>query len=140
MRQLAARLRYVRVVCGDWTRVLTRGALSAPGTVGVFLDPPHSEETGRDMRIYNVDSGDVAHAVREWAIANGDNPRFRIVLAGYEGEHDMPPSWRVYAWKAGTAYQTSRNNGRNQINRHRERLWFSPHCLDIAPKLFAESG
>ena len=40
MYQLAERLRGVRVVCGDWARVVTNGALSHGATVGVFLTRP----------------------------------------------------------------------------------------------------
>jgi hypothetical protein len=133
LNQLAARLRYVRVCCGDWQRVVTPGALSHGREVGIFLDPPYSTDV-RDPNCYNTDKehGDVSAAVREWAIANGDNPRYRIVLAGYDGEHVMPSSWRVIEWTAGAAYQTAnsaRNGGGNQENRHKERLWVSPHCL-----------
>jgi len=91
MRVLANRLRRVRVCCGDWQRVVTTGALSYGETVGVFLDPPYAAEVGRDMSLYNHES-DVSAAVREWAIANGGNPRYKIALCGYEGEHDLPKS------------------------------------------------
>jgi hypothetical protein len=129
MHQLAARLRRVRVVCGDWSRIVTNGALSHGSTVGVFLDPPYSNVAERDSTLYSVDSLSVAHDVREWCIANGDNPRYRIVLAGYENEHaaHMPDGWRMVAWKTNGGY--SNNNKAGNVNRHKERLWFSPHCL-----------
>lgn len=136
MNRLATRLRNVRVVCGDWSRVVTRGATSHGATVGVFLDPPYSAEAGREPNLYAVDSTTIAHDVRRWAIEHGDDPRMRIVLAGYDGEHDMPASWRVLAWKAGMSYQTSRRTSANAENRHRERLWFSPHCLSQSTMLF----
>ena len=59
------------------------------------------------------------------------NPRYRIVLCGYEGEHDLP-GWRVYRYSASAAYQTTNGGGANAENRHRECLWFSPHCVDNA--------
>ncbi len=138
MRQLAARLRSVRVVCGDWARVVTLGALSYGATVGVFLDPPYSAAADRDETLYSTDDLNVAHAVRAWCLANGDNPRYRIVLAGYEDEHapHMPQTWRMVAWKANASFQSSRATGKNQENRHKERLWLSPHCLRPAPSLF----
>ena len=142
MRQLAARLRHVRVVCGDWQRVVTTGALSYGATVGVFLDPPYSAEADRDATLYSVDDLSIAHDVREWCLANGDNPRYRIVLAGYEDEHavHMPRAWRMVAWKSSAAYNTAQQaangTGKNQENRHKERLWLSPHCLRPAPTLF----
>jgi len=55
---------------------------------------------------------------------NENNPRLRIALCGYEGEHDLP-GWDCVAWSAGGGHG---NRAGNQ-NRHRERIWFSPHCL-----------
>lgn len=128
MNDLADRLRGVRVCCGDWQRVVTNGALSYGSTVGVFLDPPYAASTGRDMGCYNHET-EVSAAVREWAIANGDNPRYKIALCGYEGEHAMPKSWLKINWTAGASYKSS--NGDLTGNRHLERVWFSPHCLDL---------
>lgn len=42
----------------------------------------------------------------------------------------MPETWRVHAYSAGAAYQTATSSGGNAANRHGERLWVSPHCLD----------
>ena len=71
------------------------------------------------------------HDVREWAIANGDNPLLRIALCGYDGEHKtIPDSWTEVAWKAHGGYAMQNNsNNRGRENKHRERIWFSPHCL-----------
>jgi hypothetical protein len=126
MLALADRLRRVRVCCGDWQRVITNGALNYGATVGVFLDPPYAAGVGRDVTLYNHET-DVSGAVREWAIANGDNPRYRIALCGYEGEHTMPASWTVYSWKAGRSYGTATSQNSNPA---RERIWFSPGCVD----------
>ncbi len=138
MHALAARLRTVRVCCGDWSRVVTRGALNYGGTVGIFLDPPYSDKSERTSNLYAVDDLHVAHVVREWCIANGDNARYRIVLAGYAEEHaDMPTTWRRMAWKANMSYGSSQSAGsRNDVNRRKEMLWFSPHCLNAQPLLF----
>ena len=73
--------------CGDWSRVVTSGALSFGSTVGVFLDPPYLGDV-RTADLYAVDDHSIANEVREWCLANGDNPRFRIILAGYLPEHD----------------------------------------------------
>jgi hypothetical protein len=79
----------------------------------------------------------VAHAVREWAIAHGENPKLRIALCGYEGEHAMPSDWSCLAWKANGGHGNA-SNGRGRANATRERIWFSPHCLPAAhPELFA---
>ena len=95
---LANRLRRVRVCCGDWTRILGPAPTTCIGTTGVFLDPPYAVDDRAE--VYNYDSRDVAHAVREWAVANGDNPELRIVLCGYDGEHTMPRRWSEVRWKA----------------------------------------
>jgi len=140
MLSLAARLRNVRVCCGDWSRVVTNGALNYGATVGIFLDPPYSDKAERTSNLYATDDLDVAHDVRAWCIANGDNPRYRIVLAGYADEHDaeMPPTWRRMDWKANRSYGSSKSAGSlNDLNRHKEMLWYSPHCLDSKPQLFA---
>lgn len=130
IRRLADRLRAVRVCCGDWARVCTKAPTFNHGDTGVFLDPPYSFEAGRDMGCYAVDSGTVAHAVREWAVENGSNPLMRIVLCGYEGEHAMPDDWRVVEWKARGGYANMADGESiGKANAHRERLWLSPHCL-----------
>ena len=131
---LAARLRYVRVCCGDWQRVVTPGALSYGNTVGIFLDPPYNTDL-RDGTLYASDKehGHVSAAVREWALANGDNPRYRIVLAGYADEHTLP-GWRQIRYTARRAYGTNGNgNSANNHNRTQETLWLSPGCVDATP-------
>jgi DNA adenine methylase len=127
LHALAARLRRVRVCCGDWKRVLGPTPTVKQGLAGVFLDPPYADTAGRDPSLYAQDSLSVAHAVREWAIEHGDDPKMRIALCGYEGEHQMPESWECVPWKAsgGYASQASHDNP----NARRERIWFSPHCL-----------
>jgi site-specific DNA-adenine methylase len=134
--QLTARLRDTRVCCGDWSRVVTTGALAHGSTVGVFLDPPYLGDV-RTADLYTVDDHTIAHDVREWCLANGDNPRFRIVLAGYIDEHDalMPDTWRRHYYSASAAYSTAASAARqdgNHANRVKECLWFSPHCLDVS--------
>lgn len=129
MEALAARLRRVRVPCGDWSRVCTPATTTGCWPVtGVFLDPPYAAEAGRDPSLYRVESATVAHGVRAWALEHGDDPRLRIVLCGYEGEHTMPDTWECVPWKASGGYGNQGDN-RGKANAHRERLWFSPHCL-----------
>ena len=125
MRALSNRLRGVRICCGDWQRVVGESVTHGMGLTGIVLDPPYlSAATAGNL--YRTDSATVAHAVREWALANGDNKLLRIALCGYEGEHDMP-GWDCVPWKAkgGYAGQGDGSNG----NAARERVWFSPHCL-----------
>jgi len=134
LADLAGRLRKVRVCCGDWSRVVTDGATNYGTTVGVFLDPPYLGDV-RDGDLYATDDHTIAHDVREWALAHGDDPRYRIVLAGYDIEHDhlMPETWRRIRWTAGPSYSTRSSAARqdgNHANRSREVLWCSPHCLN----------
>jgi len=129
MRRLADRLRRVRVCSGDWARVCTPVACrEETGLVGVFLDPPYSAESGRDNEIYAVENLTVAHEVRAWAIAHGEDPRYRIAFCGYAGEHDMPDSWEVLAWKAVGGYG-NQGNGAGRENSAREVVWFNKSCL-----------
>ena len=136
---LSARLRYVRVCSGDWSRVCGPSATFKNGLTGVFLDPPYADTAERTAGLYAVDDLSVAHDVREWAIANGDNPLMRIALCGYEGEHVMPSSWAVHQWSATVGFggQADERTG----NHKRERIWFSPHCIsqDSILNLFGDS-
>jgi site-specific DNA-adenine methylase len=137
MRELADRLRHVRVCCGDWTRILGPSPTVKLGITGVFLDPPYADEADRTEELYSTDDLSVAHAVREWALANGDNPDLRIALCGYEGEHQMPDSWECLAWKARGGYG-SQGEGRGRENAPRERIWFSKHCLRPQESLWGD--
>jgi hypothetical protein len=126
---LSARLRRVRVCCGDWSRVCGPSVTFGNGLTGVFLDPPYSAEAGRNMELYREDSGTVAHAARAWAIEQGANSLMRVALCGYEGEYEMPETWLKFTWKASGGYG-SLGAGAGKDNCHRERIWFSPACLN----------
>lgn len=133
--ELASRLRRVRVCCGEWDRVLGRSTLGintnhGMSPCGVFLDPPYSHAAGREQRLYREDSADISHRVCEWAIANGDNSALRIAMCGWDGEHEMPAGWRRVSWRPQHGF----------ANAGRERIWLSPHCLEVElqPSLFQE--
>ena len=136
---LADRLRRVCVCCGDWQRILGPAPTTCLGTTGVFLDPPYAVEDRSD--VYGEESRDLAHRVREWAIANGDNPELRITLCGYD-EHAMPANWQEIRWKANGGFGNQGAATQGRKNARRERLWFSPHCLRPQGMLFsrAEEG
>ena len=136
LRFLSARLRHVRILNGAWERACTSGALqSLPvrqgGHCGVFLDPPYDNAV-RGADLYTEDGGTPAADARAWCLANGQNPRYRIVLAGYDAEHGelARAGWREVEWfrkgflKGGMAQQ-----GEGGHQQGRERLWLSPHCL-----------
>ena len=128
MTALSDRLREVRVACGDWSRVCGPSATHKHGLTGVFLDPPYSDEANRDMNIYNVESGSVAHDAFRWAMEAGQNPLMRIAFAGYDCERQAPEEWTAVKWKAKGGYG-SQGDRRGRDNAARETLWFSPHCL-----------
>ena len=123
--RLSARLRDVRIACGEWDRVLGDSVTFRHGTTGLFLDPPYSSD---EHDVQYAAHSDVAAAVAEWAIDNGSNPELRIALCGYEGEHAMPGEWECVEWKARGGYG-SQSDGRGRDNASRERIWFSPGCL-----------
>lgn len=125
MRALCDRLRYVRVTCGDWTRVLGPSVTWKHGLSGLVFDPPYSHSE-RTKDLYAVEA-DIAPAVQAWCLANGGNPLLRIVLCGYADEYTLP-GWRVVPWKATAGY-SGQNLDRDNQNQHRERLWLSPACL-----------
>lgn len=140
-RALQARLRRVRVACGDFERVLGNSVLGKGKNVGgrrpcaVLLDPPYPDDQ-RTKGIYREDASDVAERARRWAIANGDDPDLRIALCGYEGT-PMPSNWTEHSWVGRRGFA-----GEDNDNRERERIWFSPYCfpLDLQRPLFGEAS
>jgi DNA adenine methylase len=133
---LAARLRRVRICCGDWRRVLTPVVLDGAGHTGIVLDPPYSHNE-RDTRLYGEDT-DLAADVAMWAREHGANPKYRIVLCGYEGEHGMP-GWQCLRWQANGGYG-NQGTGRGKANAKRECLWLSPHCERVTTQLSLFAG
>ena len=136
---LSARLRHVRILNGDWARALTSGVLKtigvrqADGVAGVFLDPPY-DTLLREDKLYTVDSGTVAAEVREWCVKNGDDPAYRIVLAGFGAEHSelISAGWSVQEWyRAGHLKGGYANQSKGGTQQESERLWVSPHCLGV---------
>ena len=140
---LSARLRHVRIVNGDWKRVVTSGAAhtlpvrQGHGPAAVFLDPPY-DSGERAKGLYAHDSGHVAAQCRDWAITVGDNPLWRIVLAGYDDEHTdemAAAGWTEHEWFTA-GYLSGGMGNVNQADgethqQHRERLWASPHCVPL---------
>jgi DNA adenine methylase len=130
-RALQSRLDRVRVMCGDWTRVISPTVTTHNGLTGMFLDPPYIDGCAK---VYAEHNNDVRDSVRAYALEHGHE--MRIALCGYEGEHDMPPDWECYAWKAKGGYG-SQADGQGKANAHRERIYFSPACLRV--NLFSDS-
>lgn len=129
-RALSERLRRVRVASGDWRRVVASESTLYPAgrgsdtyRTGVYLDPPYSE--GAQQYAAGGTGTGLSADVRAWCVEHDADPRLRIVLSGYAGEHDALEArgWRVVEWKTQGGYA---GGGPNQ---KRERLWLSPHCV-----------
>ncbi len=132
-RELSERLRYVRVVCGDWTKVCGGNWQDKCGTVGMFFDPPYGV-VDRDRRVYHHDTVAVADEVKEWARDRGKKRSYRIVIAGYEEHEDLlSEGWTCERWRAKGGYSNA-GNGRGKENKERETLYFSPHCISKVGK------
>ena len=132
---LSARLRHVRLLHGDWTRLATTGALKTlmvrqkQGVCGIFIDPPYSRQE-RNPGLYRVDATaerDLATECRTWCLAHGDDPDYRIVLAGFAGEgHE---ELEAYGWRCVSWFTEGHLRGGMGEQQQRERLWASPGCL-----------
>jgi site-specific DNA-adenine methylase len=121
IQALSARLRQVRVLCGDWKRCVKPSEMKVSGSVGVFLDPPYAGN--RQKELYYHDDP-MTEAVTKFCQEWGD--MVRIVLAGYDDEYDLP-GWHSEGWTGRRAFSSSKETA-NHDNRHRERLWVSPAC------------
>lgn len=104
------RLKGVRVMAGDWTRVVTEARLGYDRQSAIFLDPPYALDM-RDKDLYAEDRPGLSDEVRAWAIREGKKRHRRIALCGYQGEHAMPKGWKVYKWVAHGGFGNS-GNGR----------------------------
>ena len=126
---LSARLRRVRVVCGDWSRVCGGNWQDYRGVCGIFFDPPYAG-TGRNIDLYHHDSTTIFQDVQNWALQRGDKETYRIVIAGYEEHAELlKHGWTSRAWKASGGYSHITRSGKPNENCRREVLYFSPHCL-----------
>ena len=118
---LSKRLKDVTIHFGDWTKLANAASKeSSHSETGILLDPPYKYDTGRQKELYITDSGDVATYVHRWALARAQtNPKLKIALCGFAGEHKMPPTWEEVAWSS-------------KLGKGRERIWFSPSCQQRA--------
>lgn len=144
-QRIADRFRTVRVCCGDWRRVCDSPSVTTRlGMTGLFLDPPYRHHTidGKESRSADLYSNDRAQDVNAlvddviaYCLERGPDPLMRIAVCGYEGEGYEAleaAGWSVVAWKASGGYG-NRKAGEN-VNAGRERIWFSPACIDPSKK------
>ncbi len=132
MLALAERLRRTRVACGDFERVLGDSVTWRHGTTGILLDPPYDLD-GR-AAVYATEETDVWTRASTWAAEHGADKRLRICLCGYEGTWTPPSGWTEIAWKAKGGYGGQKQDGAENVNAKRERLWFSPGCESAVPR------
>jgi len=129
--KLSSRLRgnVCKIVCGDWKRCLTPCCTIHSGIpVGVFLDPPYGGDRRKD--VYAHDDTSVCFEVLNWCKEKGKDDQFRIALCGYTGYYDELESlgWTPYYWSTSGGYG-NQGQKRGRVNKEREVVWFSPHCL-----------
>ena len=112
------------------------------GSMAVLLGRPHPH-----VRTYYSETAN-------WALAHGNDPKLRIVVAGFEGEHGAAfadAGWREVEWfkggflRGGYAQQGEVDEETGIAHQQgRERLWCSPHCLGASKprqgSLFAEDA
>lgn len=125
-QRLHNRLRDVRVVCGDWSRVAKDSVTTRHGLTGVFLDPPY-RKGAMDYAVQSVGSG-LDKDVSQWCVENGSNPKLRIVICGHVNDHDelLMFGWHTRKWVARKGYALSNEAVTNTKG---ETLWCSPHCV-----------
>lgn len=124
-KMLAEQFAGARICCGDWSRVCGPTTISAQNPTGIFFDPPYGLHL-RTKLLY-AQEDDCSQQVQAWCLEHGQDDGLRIVLAGYDGEHNPleDQGWRVYAWKANGGYGRT---ARGRENATKERLWISPNC------------
>jgi DNA adenine methylase len=133
---LQERTKKVRVCCGDWSRVVTPPVtfknknLSKNGMVGIFLDPPYLVEN-REDRLYRIETNTFIESCN-WAVANGNNPKMRIAVCGYDGDFIFPSDWQVFHWGTTGGFSSlAKTKERGKDNSKKETIWFSPNCLIV---------
>lgn len=123
-------LENVKITCLDWKRLFNDGTHwqddCGNSNIGIFFDPPYSD-TSRRKSLYRIDSYDIAKEVNDFCIKHANRKTYRIVLAGYEGEHNNLEDYGYvkYSWKAQGGYG---NMNKDYENKHKERLWASASC------------
>jgi DNA adenine methylase len=126
LEALVKRLSRVKVICGDWRRVCTDSFTTQLGRTAIFFDPPYLTSES----VYSASA--VYQQVVEFCLERGGDPQLRIALCGYEGEGAdelVGAGWSEIAWQSNGGYGNCRKSGKNENNK-RERIWFSPHCLN----------
>ncbi|WP_302271897.1 DNA adenine methylase [Brachyspira aalborgi] len=128
--QIQSVLENVKITCLDWKRLFNEGSHwqddNSSSNIGIFFDPPYGD-IERRKSLYRIDSYSVAKEVNDFCVKNAYKKTYRIVIAGYEGEHNNLENYGYtkYYWKAQGGYG---NINSNYKNKNKERLWASYSC------------
>jgi site-specific DNA-adenine methylase len=128
-------LMHAYVLCGGWERCFIDYQMQ-DSPIGVFFDPPYDQEVNNMYSVYKESAG-VTSSVKQWCANSGKNRNLRIAVCGYEGEYASLVSdhgWTEFRWEGTGGYGRSAKKAESNgvTNRLKERIWFSPHCLDGA--------
>ena len=129
------RLRYVKLLAGDWTSGVTQPLLTescriTDDSVAVFLDPPYKTDNqfnnGRG-NLYSSDvagkSDDVATESYEWAVANGE--KYKVAYCCATGDFPCPAGWS----------EIRSRFRKEQVDGYYDVIYFSPTCIQPAQRL-----
>lgn len=130
LRRLQARLRKVKIINGDWKRVVTDMLVTDESPTAVLLDPPYLTHD-REVRVYeSLNDEAPARDSYAWAVdAARRFPTLRIAYCSYRGHFDPPDGWSEFRWTTNGGYANTSADGRGRNNKEREVIWFSPGCL-----------
>ncbi len=118
MRQLANRLKRVRVIHGSWERCMNMHYGDKGKGAAVFFDPPYVAFE----KLYR-DSAPVALDVAKWCASR---PEVRIALCGHVGDYTaILPDWSVANWDRG---RLTYGGDKTTAN---EAIYFSPACRRV---------
>lgn len=117
--QIAQRFRYACIQAASWETLVTNAQLSSP--TGIYLDPPY-DKTESIYRKGNQVSADV----EAWCLEQTGGPH-RIVLSGYDSEHD---TLLDHGWEKVEARKATCPAGALGNNTNTEQLWYTPNCID----------
>lgn len=111
------RLQNVKVVSGDWTRVMGGNWRTARGNCGVFLDPPSKSKLGDNMDTFTEDYN-LTKDVLDWCKENGKDPLYKIAICDYDGKYK---ELEELSWNKFTPQE--------KVNSIQKVVWFSPACV-----------
>ena len=137
---LGTRLSRVRVISGDWKRVVTPSVTYHCGKpVGILLDPPYKLSL-RDSGLYASDAQKercISSEVNKFCIDNGNNKDLRIVVCGLNGEHNNLEDlgWKKIVYRVNGGYANQRKSAEKNNNKKIETIWYSSSCLDSPSSL-----